>query len=132
MTRSTAPRQALLATHRRFGDGRSRHGSPALRSHLANTVSCRFAYLQVEGNGDLHPADSVGRRTGAERRCWSVRPGRLVAVLSTLQSMVPPAKWSDLNDTQRSCFLERTKVYQRSIPHTGIDQGELKTTCNIP
>lgn len=47
-------------------------------------------------------------------------------------SLVPPARWSDLTDAQRSCLLERTQPYQRSIPQTGIDQAELKTACNIP
>lgn len=46
-------------------------------------------------------------------------------------SLVAPAKWSDLTDTQRTCLLDQAAPYKRTIPASGISHDALKTACEI-
>lgn len=99
---------------------------PATWSDYRNAMNARLVTIvsAIDSAGVVTPDPLPGESMKA---CLTAEHLDVLFALN----LVPPAKWSDLTDTQRSCLLERTRPYQRTIPATGVDHEELKAACNI-
>ena len=99
---------------------------PASWSDYKQAMGDRVATIvsTLSATGEVTPDPLPGE---AMKACLTAEHGDALFALN----FVPPTKWSDHNETQRSCLVDRTRPFQESLPAAGVDQDEIREACGI-